>query len=200
VIHSIEIAQAKCGKTTARDLRAVCKAGSDRLFLNGDAVYDRPSYSDAFTFEMTGRSGKRNGVSTDHKITLPGYVSNGHTSERTPRQSMSGRPYLKYTETFRPLAGFWDCSYTARETLLGILQFLPAKAQVAFYVYLDAGTSELLVSADSTMAPFEKGLHQDHLYLLAYVPKSDGSLTEYRFLIDAHTSAHNTARFGNPRP
>jgi len=192
--EAIQHAQNLHGTTTAKQLLEVCKYGYDALSLHGEPTLDRQSYSDSFTFYVNARKDRADKQERTLEG-IAGYVSNGHTSHRKTEQSLSGRAYMRYDEGFRPTRGFWYLSGCPRERLIDILSLLPKDATVAFYVYLDAGTSSLLVEADTHT---EQGLHSDHLYLkVSYVKNGKEKTSE--FLIDVHTSAHNTARFGSPR-
>jgi len=192
----IQRAQQRTGRVTARQLLACIRAGQDSLYTHGKAVFDRPSYSDAFTFTVTSVHqdktfprtvrASHTDVETVTKLDVPGYVSNGHTSAVEQRTSTDGRKYNRYTEAFRPDGGFWSLSYCTRDRLVDALSLLPGEAEIAFYVYLDAGTNETLVDA---------GLHGDHLYLVASTVRR-GKAKVRSFLLDVSTGPHNTARFG----
>jgi hypothetical protein len=194
----IERAQEITGKVTARQLLAVVRAG-ERLYMHGKAVYNRPSYSDAFTFEVSAPK-KTNGVEITARIEVPGYVSNGETSERKVHtDSLDGHAWTTYCNAFRPTSGFWHIGYGER--IRDVLELLPGDAEVSFHVYLDAGTNELLVCAETSVRGgrfTESGLHSDHLYLVAEC-NVRGKKRERRFLIDVSTGAHNSARFGYQR-
>jgi hypothetical protein len=176
----IEHAQKTTGRVTARDLLALLKAGADSLTLHGEADPTRASYSDAFVFTVgtTSRTGPR--VEQTHTLEAPGWVSNGYTSDRETR-TYEGRSYPKYATAFRPTRGFWFLSY-CRDRLLSLLEILPKNAEISFFVYLDAGTSETLTNA---------GLHADWLYL---VTGHRGKRRDY--LLDVSTTDHGSARFG----
>lgn len=202
--NSVEIAQAQTGKVTAKAVLDVLRAfkGLDiSAGLHGTAVHDRPSYSDSFIFRLSvthrerDREGKR-GAETTSEINVPGWVCNGHTSKREDRV-YEGRPYKAYCEAYRPTSGFWYLSYEWRR-VRDILELLPRDAEIAFFVYLDAGTSDTLVAADTTVGYHaEHGLHSDHLYMVAtYMQR--GKRVEREFMIAATTGPHNTARFGTP--
>jgi hypothetical protein len=182
------------GKTTAKQLLDVAKYGYDALSLHGKPTLDRESYSDSFIFEIRARKDRADKEARTLEG-IAGYVSNGHTSRRTGEQSLTGLTFMRYDEGFRPTSGFWYLTGCPRERLVNILSLLPKDATVGFDVNLDAGTSSLLVEADSHT---EQGLHCDHLYLkVSYVKNSKEKCVE--FLIDVATSAHNSARFGSPK-
>lgn len=188
----IERAQVVTGKVTARALLSLARKGST-LGIHGKAVYDRPSYSDAFTFECRSKErGKDFETTTELKV--PGYVSNGNTSARETRKDLEGRPYMRYTDAFRPLKGFWYLYSVDR--LRDLLELLPADSEVALWVYLDAGTNENLIRAEADMG-YEKcaGMHADRLYLVAKTTIR-GKVKTREFLIDSSTGWHNSARFG----
>jgi hypothetical protein len=191
----IEHAHRIHGKTTAKQLLDVCKYGYEALSLHGDPTEDRASYSDSFTFEIRARK-NRDDKEARTLTGIAGYVSNGQTSHRVyGGTAYSGGGYWRYDEGYRPTRGFWYLSGCPRDRLMDVLSLLPKDATVAFYVYLDAGTNELCVRADSEM---EQGLHGDHLYLkVSYMVR--GKEKQSEFLIDVNTSAHNSGRFGSPR-
>ena len=194
----IEHAQRIHGKTTAKQLLDVCKHGYEALSLHGEPTLDRASYSDSFTFEIRARK-DRDDKEARTLTGIAGYVSNGQTSHVEEVRLPGGARYLRANEGYRPTSGFWFLTGCPRERLIPVLELLPKNATVAFYVYLDAGTHDLLLSADCKMHAYsEKGLHGDHLYLKASYMKNDKE-KQVEFLIDSHVSAHNTARFGSPR-
>lgn len=190
----IEFAQGIHGRTTAKQLLEVVKYGYDALSLHGEPTLDRQSYSDSFTFYVNARKDRADKQERTLEG-IAGYVSNGHTSHRKTEQSLSGRAYMRYDEGFRPTRGFWYLTGCPRSRLFAVLDLLPKDATVAFFVYLDAGTTESLTAADTHT---EQGLHCDHLYLkVSYVKNGKQKLVE--FLIDVATCPHNSARFGSPR-
>jgi hypothetical protein len=190
----IERAQEDTGKVTARQLLTVVRAG-DRVYMHGAATPNRPSYSDAFVFDVSAATRGPGKVEQTTRLRVPGYVSSGNTSERKRNVSQSdGHVWMTYGEAFKPMSGFWSvCSH---ERLVDILELLPADAHVAIHVYLDAGTNELLVCSDVTLPNGrESGLHSDWLVLVAeYTVR--GKRRERRFIVDTSTGAHNSARFG----
>jgi hypothetical protein len=195
----IEYAQKTTGKVSARDLLQVVKTSPSHCFLHGVAAYDRASYSDSFIFTLTSRREKTTKhAASDTTIDVPGYVSNGHTSETKEHISAYDHSaWMSYSEVYRPLRGFWSLNYC--EQLVNVLQILPPAAEVGLFVYLDAGTNELLVRAKCEMNHYsERGLHCDKLYLVASWMKQ-GKRIERQYLIDSQVSAHNTARFGSPK-
>lgn len=181
-----EHAQRTTGTVTAGALLAVLK-GCYSAGLHGRAAPDRESYSDSFIFDVSATRHKK-GIETKQAITVPGWVSNGHTdAKETHVSTTNGKPFTVYSAHYRPENGFWWLFATV-DRLVGILELLPAKAEIAFYVYLDAGTNPLLVDAT---------LHSDHLYLQASFERR-GKQVRRQFLIDVSSGAHNTARFGVP--
>lgn len=201
----IDYAQKTTGKVTAKQVLACIRAGGDSLYLHGVAAYDRASYSDAFIFTMSSvhktrrREGEGRPVETTTKLEIPGYVSNGRTSERETRQGGVGfGPYTEFTGVFKPLKGFWSLTGGENTVIRDVLEVLPGDAEIAFRVALDYGTHEYLVRADIPMnhETFH-GLHADHLYLVAtYTVRGKRKTREY--LIDTQIIPHNTARFGEP--
>lgn len=180
-------------KTTAKALLNVLK-GCDSASLHGNAALNRASYSDSFVFEVSAKfegrtkSGGRvirNGTETFKSVEVPGWVSNGHTDEKEMRTSAEGRFYPRYTGVHKPMKGFWWL-YARTDRIIDILELLPKDAEIAFHVYLDAGTNEPCVDAN---------MHADHLYLCAKYTNR-GKRVERTFLIDATTGRHNSARFG----
>lgn len=199
--EAIERAQARTGKVTARQLLETIRAGGDSLFMHGEAPHDRPSYSDAFVFTLTStRKDRKTDVETSTKLDVPGYVSNGSTSEtKEHTRNEDGQIHTWKTQptAFRPVRGFWSLRYN--ENLRNVLELLPRDAEVAFHVYLDAGTHEYLIRAVCDMQfGREEGLHADRLYLVVATTER-GKRKERRFLIDTSTGPHNSARFGSPR-
>lgn len=195
-----ERAQALTGKTTARQLLTAIRAGGDSLYMHGEAVHDRPSYSDAFTFTVSsGRKDRKTKAETLTKVDVPGWVSNGSTSE-TKEHTDPKDPYRKWKTqptAYRPRTGFWHLSYN--ETIRNVLELLPAEAEIAFHVYLDAATHEYLIRAECPMQfGRECGLHGDSLYLVASWDRR-GKRQEKTFLICTRTGPHNSSRFGSPR-
>jgi hypothetical protein len=200
MVHNepVEHAQKITGKTTVATLLPVVRAGTSALTLHGRAAPERESYSDAFIFTMRGRRtvGKSK-TETVMEAEVPGYVSNGHTSERGEHQ-YEGRKIVNYCGVYRPQSGYWFLSYS-QAALLDVLELLPREAELSFHVYLDAGTNELLVRADCAMNHEQfAGLHCDHLYLEA-TNKVRGREKTRRYLMDTTVGAHNTARFGDVR-
>lgn len=200
---SVNDAQKHTGQVTAKQLRAVVRAfrgersigGRSGLFMHGRAVFDRPSYSDAFVFAVR-RVKREERTETEAMIEVPGWVSTGHTSKREEVSFETSR-YMKYSESYRPRTGFWSLDYC--ETLDAVLDLLPSDATVAFHVYLDAGSNGYLIAADAKMQfGTEQGLHTDMLYLVARFERR-GKPVELRFLLDTNTGAHNSARFGSPK-
>jgi len=109
------------------------------------------------------------------------------------------RKSTRYSEGYRPVRGCLHLTYN--ENIPAILALLPGKAEVSFQVALDNHTSPPLVHADTGSdydSRVEHGLHGDALFLVAWF-KVRGKLVERRFEVQAQTSAHNSARFGNPR-
>jgi hypothetical protein len=201
--HSTEIAQGTTGKVTAKQLLAVVRHATQSrfsggsVFMHADAVYGRPSYSDAFTFDLsaTDRWDSRQAITT--KITVPGCVRGGHTSKREDRE-YDGRTEKHFCEAYKPTRGHWSLMCRER-SLADVLELLPRDAEVSFEVHLDAGTNQYLANAVTTPGSgTERGLHADHLYLVAKVT-TRGKAREMRFLIDTTAGAHNSARFGSPR-
>lgn len=189
-----ERAQIETGKVTAKQLLAVVRQATHTLSLHGRAALDRPSYSDAFVFEVNATKRDRSGVESRTTIDVPGWVGNGNTS--TTEESGVGRDrYARYSEAFRPSAGFWFIG-SGSDNLIDVLESLPGDAQVAFSVALDYGTNEYLIRAECPMNfGTERGLHTDFLYLNATVTVRGKTKTR-RFLIDTHTGPHNSSRFG----
>jgi len=198
---SVEDAVKHTGQVTAKQLREVIRAfpraNDRRRFMHGRIPYDRPSYSSAFIFTVRCVNREREKrTETEAKIDVPGYVSNGHTSQRETR-THENSTWQVYSEPYRPRHGFWSLDHL--DTLETALELLPADASVAFHVYLDAGTHEYLIRADASMQfGTEHGLHADQLYLVASFMKR-GKPVELRFLLDTSIGAHNSARFGAPR-
>lgn len=187
-------AQVETGKVKAKQLLDLVRFGG-RLFMHGLATYGRPSYSDSYIFEVTSKREKTSRSCEESRmLAVPGYVSNGNTSKREE----NGSKYMRYVEAYRPLEGFWSFS-CGRENLLAILDLLPRDAEVAFFVYLDAGTNELLVRADVKL-PWgdEQGLHADKVCLIASWT-SRGNRVVREFMIDSSCGAHNSGRFGGGR-
>lgn len=197
ISESVEQAQKTTGIVTAKDLLAVVKLGSDGLGMHGEADPARESYSNAFVFTVNAtKKDRKTKFETKAQIAVPGRVGNGHTSERTTTEYKGSR-YPKYTGTYSPRAGFWYLT-TCASALIDVLELLPSAAEVSFFVHLDAGTTDYLIAADSTLSmETHKGLHADHLYLDAsYMVR--GKRVSRRFLIDTSVGAHNSARFGCP--
>ena len=173
--NSIQYAQEKTGKVTAKMLRGVLaslhRKGTARgtLAIHGEAVYGRASCSDSFIFTLSASAEVRRvnhdirPVTTTVKIDVPGYVSNGYTSVRAEEASTPCSPYMRYTEPFRPEKGFWYLPYQW-ERLENIVALLPADAEVALFVALDDGTQEYLVRSDVAInRETHRGLHADSL-------------------------------------
>lgn len=191
----IERAQALTGKVTARALLALARKGS-AIGIHGTAVHDRPSYSDAFTFECRVKvKDRKSGSETSTTLDVPGYVSNGNTSAREIRKStLDANGWMAYTDTFRPERGFWYLY--SHDRLCDLLEILPPDCEVALWVYLDAGTNENLIRAEADMGySKEQGMHADRLYLVAKTT-TRGKVKTREFLIDCSTGWHNSARFG----
>lgn len=177
-------AQKTTGITTVKALLAVLK-GCDSAGLHGRAAFDRASYSDSFVFDVRATF-KRKGVESHKEISVPGWVSNGHTDEKETHKSLSdGRSFDVYSGVHRPEKGFWWL-YATTERIIDVLELLPSNAEIAFHVYLDAGTNQTCIDAN---------MHADHLYLVASYMQRGKQVTR-RFLLDATTGQHNTARFG----
>lgn len=201
----IEHAQKTTGKVTAKQLLTALRAGDGKAGLHGRAAHERASYSDSFVFlARTSRKDRKSGAEQVTEIEVPGWVSNGTTSETeehtaAPDSGLSRRRWFTYSNAFRPMKGFWWL-FAAEERLRDALECLPGDAQVSFHVALDHGTSELHIGATVTtdFATY-KGLHTDHLYLVAECKGRNGKSKTRTFLIDASTGVHNTARFGSPR-
>jgi hypothetical protein len=207
--ESVERAQETTGKVTARQLLALVRKGSDSLYMHGEAVHGRPSYSDAFTFTVSAVEKRERfkaidgstvrGAETTTTLDVPGWVSNGNTSKTTERMhtdSYDGRSYrvVRYSEAFSPTKGFWPLY--RNDSLLNVLELLPGDALVSFHVYLDAGTNEYLVRASAPMNfSTESGLHCDKLFLVAE-HMVRGKAKTRSFCIGSSCGPHNTARFG----
>lgn len=190
--NSIQLAQEITGNVTSGELLAHIKKGN-RHFMHARAVIDRPAYSDAFIFRFSSVKETLGDHSKDitTAIDIPGFVSNGNTSERVEHKSLAGNKFTSYSnKAYRPLEGFW--SLWMVERIIAILELLPKETPISFYVWLDHGTNELAICADCNMNYHtEKGLHGDALYLLAETKRG-----AREFLIDYAISAHNTGRFG----
>lgn len=199
-----EFAQGVTGKLTAKQLRIAIREarrmrGDFRMFAHGVAVEGRASYSDAFVFELSLAVEDRKAASKSCTVVkVPGWVSNGSTSERKEHMSETdGHRWTTYAEAYRPTRGFWSL-FSTEGALYDLLCLLPGDAEVAFHVYLDAGSNEYLIRAECPMGRFsESGLHSDHFYLVS-TSTVRGKRREQRFLIDVSTGAHNSARFGSP--
>ncbi len=198
-LEPICTAQKHVGKTTAKQLLGLVRSGSS-VSLHGRATEGRASYSDSFCFEVSTTRKDAQGSEIRSLVDVPGYVTNGHTSERKEVTStFSGSTYLQYTEPFRPEKGFWYL-YSG-EHLRDVLELLPRDAEVSFHVYLDAGTHEYLVGADTKIGDMRiggsrySGLHADHLYLRAEY-RVRGKIRSAEFLINACCAPHNSSRFG----
>jgi hypothetical protein len=189
-----EFAQESTGKITAKQLLDVARQGRSHMYVHGFAAPNRASYSDAFIFRFTAKKDD----SVAHVIEIPGWVSNGHTSERRTHVSKDdGHRWTTYCETYRPLCGFWSLSYC--DTLINTLELLPRDAEIGLLVYLDAGTNGYLINAKVEGDGLrEDGLHCDKLYLVATWTQR-GKRVRKDFLIDETIGAHNSARFGRPR-
>ena len=188
---SVEVAKEITGKVLASQVLAVIKEGKgNHVSLHGEMVPEQPSYSDAFTFSLSARE-ERN--KTEHRIQVPGWVSGGHTSKRELGES----GWMRCEESYRPRKGHWFLASGAY--LFSVLSLLPRDAEVAFQVYLDAGTNEYLIRADMEMKHGkEQGLHSDKLYL-AVQRTVRGKKVNSFFLIDTNSGPHNSSRFGSPR-
>lgn len=196
--NAVETAQETTGKVTAGALLAHLKGNIDRLSLWARIPYNRASYSDAAVFEVkVTRKDSKSGAESRSDLPVPGWIGNGHTSERElhPSVTPDGSAWWRYTHTFRPDWGHWYLGCSA-DKLTDILELLPSDAEVAFSVALDHGTNELLVAADCKLSHYsEQGLHGDFLYLNVQYTKR-GKTKRAQFLIDTQVSAHNSARFG----
>lgn len=193
----IQHAQKSTGKVTARSMLAMIRAGSDALYMHGRASHDRASYSDSYIFSVSCTSkDRKTKTETVTQLDVPGYVTNGSTSEKE-ETGTGGDRYVRFVGVYRPMKGFWSLS-TQRQRLLDILELLPADAEIAFRVNLDYGTHEYLVRSRGDMN-YEgfNGLHCDHLYLVVRYT-SRGKERNREYFIDSHTVPHNTARFGAP--
>ena len=181
---------------TAKELKHLVKLGTDSLTLRGKADPNRPSYSDAFLFDV-GASKKVHSRLISSTMTVPGRVGNGNTSKTKEHKEGFDR-WVAYSEPFQPTSGFWSLSYV-QDRLLAILDLLPKDAEVAFEVALDYGTNEYLTRANATMN-YEtyQGFHHDHLYLVVYRTVR-GERKRSWFLLDTQVVPHNTARFGYGR-
>ena len=191
--HSIQFAQETTGKTTAKQLLAALKKGTN-TYLHGHIPDNRPSYSSAFCFTLsiTERMGKGETITT---IEVPGYVSNGNTSvKESHRSEYDGQTWDSYSETYAPKRGYWSVS---RERLRDAVELLPGNAEVAFLVYLDAATNQYLIGAQGNThfnTSFD-GLHGDSLYLIAsYLVR--GREKTHDILLDTKVQPHNSSRFG----
>lgn len=165
------------------NLRPALRKGG-RAYCHAEALPGRESYSDAAEFNFSVEKGKL--MTTGYK--LPGIIRNGHDDVvRMVKPSDDGSEYPVYDGVYRPLQGFFQCSYS--DTLSSALESLPDDAAVSIEVYLDAGTNELCV---------ERRLHVDHIYLHAkwYRGKKEHKRT---FLLQSSTGLHNSARFGSAR-
>jgi hypothetical protein len=199
-----ERAQAQTGKVTARQMLAAIRQGDmfSGCYFHGHATHDRPSYSDSFIFTLSSvKKDRKSKAETVTKIDVPGWVSNGSTSEtkeHTPPADGSllrGKWWTQPT-AYRPTSGFWS---VAREHLRDLLEVLPGDALVAFHVSLDSGTNEYLIRAKSDMNhEAYTGLHCDRLYLVAEITKR-GKTVQRTFMVETSTCPHNSARFGSPR-
>lgn len=193
----VEYAQASTGKVTARQLLQCVRAGTDNIFMHGKATPDRQSYSDSFVFSVSAVAKDRKTKSeTTTKLDVPGWVSNGHTSERKEHPGTDGgRAWVTYAKPYRPLRGFWSLTY---DRLIDLLELIPGDAEVSFHVYLDAGTNELLIGSSIRLPGFnQEGLHGDHLYLNVTRMVRGKPKTSHH-LISTSTGAHNSGRFGGP--
>lgn len=186
---STEFAQETTGKVTAKTLLDVLRKGGAfcNAHLHGRATNGRESYSDSFIFDFSVPVEAKDGVKVTHKLSVPGYVSNGHTSTISTA-TYHGHNEKRYCETYRPETGFWSLM-GASQRLLDVLELLPANAEIAFNVALDHMTNPLCVEA---------GLHGDALFLVAS-HTTRGKRHNYRILVDTAIGQHNSARFGNPR-
>jgi len=203
---STDISQEITGKVTAKELRKFLSKkpskGWSTVFtaLRAEKVAEQPSYTRAFVFylSVTWRKGGDYNNEIREEIKLPGYVSFGNTSETAVAHSEHG-PYTVYTEVYSPSHGFWSL-YATDRALSDLLEVLPASAEVGFSVGLDHGTTEGMKQSEvhHHRGPSEKGLHGDHLYLLAKWKRGTKTF-EKKFLLDTVTVPHNSARFGGGR-
>lgn len=177
-------AQKSTGKVTAKDVLSILK-GCESASLYGRAALGRATWSDSFVFDLVATY-RRRGIETSREVSVPGWVSNGHDNEKKTYASFAdGRKTEVYCGTHRPERGFWWL-YAVTDRVIDVLDLLPSNAEIAFHVYLDAGTNATLTDAT---------LHADHLYMVATYT-SRGKQVQRRFLIDASAGAHTTARFG----
>ncbi len=193
---SVESAQTRTGKVTARQLLNVLKQGSRTCYLHGEALPGREFYSGAYVFTVTAVA-EKNGTEIETRVEVPGHVGNGNTSEKHIRQKGRLDEWHTFDGVYRPLKGYWSL-FAHQTQLMSLLRVLPKDAEVSFAVKLDYGTHEYLVRSDAKMnrETFE-GLHADHLYLEARY-MSRGEVVRAEFLIDVSVTPHNTARFGAP--
>lgn len=190
--EAIEHAQQTTGKVTAKGLLQLVRNAKSGLSLHGTADPSRGSWSNAFIFEVVSTARDRKAkTETRVSLSVPGSVHHGYTDAkkvRTPsgfESHYSQKPYETYSETYKPLTGFWYLSGHNAE-LIDVLELLPSGAEVSFSVCLDAGTTQNHTDAN---------MHGDFLYLNAdYMVR--GKLKTRRFLIDTSTGRHNSARFG----
>ncbi len=170
---------------TARQLLQAM-AGMSHVYMHGDPVYNRPAWSDDWTFRLTAAPYDDKGTKRQVE-SIPARVSNGNTSE-IETYVYEGRTCERYSTAFRPARGFWSL-LGAAERLHDALAELPAEAAISFYVGLDHGTNQNLVSAR---------MHCDALFVEARFTRR-GKEVKRRYLLDYSTGPHNTARFGASR-
>lgn len=172
---------------TLATLRTTIKRAT-RFYIHADRDLCAPSYSDAANFVLTCvRSVRVNGKDHEIKSTveIPGRITHGHTSKVEWHKGYDGRDFPVYSEPYRAEHGYESLS---DEVFRSAVLSIPARCEPRFLVSLDGGTNEYQIKA---------GLHTDYVYLEAYDPGKSQTLR--RFLIDASTGAHNSARFGSPK-
>ena len=160
--------------------KAARRQNAGRIFLHGQRNYDSPTWTNEWTFTVSCQQYNKSTV----KVDVPGYVSNGHTSE-IEEYVYEGRKDVRYSGHYKPQNGFWSL-FGSADQLTTALESIPDDAEIRFDVSLDGGTNQLMVRA---------GLHGDFLRLNA-VWSRNGKRIERKFLIDTACSEHNSARFG----
>lgn len=173
--NSTTIASERTGTVTASVLLSALR-GCYSAGLHGEAVYDRPEWSDSFTFKVRATFKPIKGPETSKEVTVPGYVTNGYVNSK----DRSG--------VYRPTEGFWWL-FGAMDRVIDALELLPRDAVVSFAVLLGWGTNGALE---------EVNMHGDCLYLVAQCKRGKGTI-ERRILLDTSCGPHNTARFGYAR-
>jgi hypothetical protein len=169
-------------------LKDVCKRSRKHivahLSLHGEKDLSAPDYQrDKALFELRLSVGQYPNERTETINGIPGWIKNGYTSAKTPRE-YEGRQWQEYSETYEPRRGYWSLYGT--ENFANIVELLPSDAKVELRVLLDHGNNQYAI---------DKNVHVDELCLYA---SWDHGKKSRVYKIGSTVLPHNTARFGTP--